>query len=248
VLSEAAARLGGRASPGTRFDRPQLRATVDGVSVTLSIKDAYRKSEKGTAVAEAPLADEARTLRLYFGWDVADIREEILQLSEIGVKSMRILGGKVIVRGDDAKLAAGFLEHAALDLAGIRREAKAHALEILARGGTFRIAVHGIQRSTWMIEHIVTATARLVRGLEFFAGVPARELEGPPPPRVSTPPFRDDGARFEAASCALCTENRSAHEGWVRCNRCHAPYHERYWVQATGCLAEGCAETRGAPM
>ena len=251
VFEEAANKLGGRASTGTRFDSPELRATVDQISIDVKLKSAYKRTDKGVAVAEASLSGPCTSLRLYFGWDVGPVRRELEYIPEIPFPRAFGLRGRVSVRSDDADLANRFVQHAVNDLSDVRREAEAHGVEILVRGGTFRMAVHGIQRSSWMIERIVTAMTRLVRGVEHFAGgslpPPSARPLAPVAPRgpdaaVPAPAEEDDGS-FEEATCTLCTEARKARSGWVRCNRCGAAYHHRCWAQATGCLSEGCEET-----
>lgn len=234
ALEEAATKLGGRASPGTRFDTPQLRAAVDGIDVTVTVKQAHKSDAHGVAIAETPLAEATRNIRLYFGWDVGSIREEIEHFPE--VEGFIPLEGRTHLRSDHPEVARAFVSHAAKDFSDVRREANAHAVEVLIRGGTLRLAVHGVEQSSWMIERIVTATSRLTRGLEYFAGAPenARHV-------VTSAP--DDNPR-----CELCTERRQEGTPWIACARCGATYHQTCWVQATGCLVTGCEETRSRAL
>jgi hypothetical protein len=239
VFEEAASRLGGTVT-GSRHEAPSLEATVDAIAVEVTVQEATKAPDKGVAIARASTTSAADGIRLYFGWDVKNLRRELEVIPRIPFPNAFGLVGAVMVRADDAAFASHFVEYAANDLADVRREAEAHGLETLLGQGTFRIAVHGIQRSPWMIERIVTAASRLVRGIDYYAGRMARP---------STPaPSRDAQATFEDATCSLCAEPRKTGEAWVKCNRCRAPYHGKCWVQATGCLSVGCAETRATPM
>lgn len=260
VLDEAAERLGAQASAGSRFDAPQLRATVAGVRVTVTVKEAYDSADKGVVVCEARLANGLEKVRLYFGWDIGKVKTEVEHIKPVNVPHAFGLTGQLNLRADDPDLGRDFFEHALNDVADVRREASAHGMEILVRGGTLRMAVHGIEQSAWLIERSVTATARLLRGVEYYCGAsdskPARGPNRPASQRttggnVERTMGPDDGTTEGAAhgtpECTLCSEHRKPDQSWIRCARCESPYHRDCWVQATGCLAEGCAETRATP-
>src|SRR5215475_429357 len=74
VFEEVARRLGGRASPGTIFDAPELRLAVGGVDVTLKLRG-IENPERGVAIIEVPLAGQGANemFRLYVGWDVSSV-------------------------------------------------------------------------------------------------------------------------------------------------------------------------------
>ena len=83
VLDEAASLLNGQASTGTRFDAPQLRTTINGTSVTITLDRPYGKQRKSTAIAEANVDETAKNIRLYFAWNITDIREELKYIPEL---------------------------------------------------------------------------------------------------------------------------------------------------------------------
>lgn len=245
AVDEAAKKLGGRASLGGSGNAPELRATVDQILVNVRLDRIHRSRAQGVAIAEARVSDRAGKVRLYVGWDIGHTKNEIAHIPEIPVVQPFGVKGRITLRSDHPALARRFLRHALNDLTDVRREAAASALEIKLTGGTLRLAVHGIQQSSWMIERIVTATTRLVRGLDYFTGSgEALEDAGLPASSPATPPTE----AFEAADCEVCASARKAREQWVRCDRCDAAYHRRCWVQATGCLAGDCQETRATPI
>jgi hypothetical protein len=274
VLAEAAERLGGRSSPGSAGDAPSLRATVDQITVTVTIQGHKKPDAEAVAIVEARMAEDFGDRRVYFGWATGPVRPELAHIPEIPFPHAFGLSGPVSVRSDDATLANDFVKHAVKDIADVRQEASASAIEILARGGSFRMAVHGLDRSAWLLERLVTATTRLVRGLEYFGGVrrEAVALDGPsvptrpaPPASSPVPDASTEGGIVRAEAphsparptakpmareerCGLCQERPSGEARWVRCNRCGTPYHEICWIQATGCLESGCEETRATPL
>lgn len=238
VLDEVARKLGGRASPATMFDSPELRAEIGGSTVTLRLQDIHKAATRGTAVAEAALAEGTPPLRLYFGWDIDVIRPELLYIPEVPVPRAFAVSGRVITRADDPSVAARFADEAVTHLADVRREAEARAIEVLVRGGSLRLAVHGIQASPFMVERIVLACAHLARAAA-RAAKPGAAPEEAPSPRAA--PLGDE-------PCGLCAERPKPGERWERCGKCRTPYHHDCVRSATGCLTPGCGDARTVPM
>lgn len=242
LLEEAATKLGGRASPATMFDAPELRATLEDVTVTLKLRDIH-KPESGVASAEARLAGLDERLRIYLGWDVAAAPPGLEHVPELDYGGAAFVEGKVVLRGSDAVIAKRFVELAAIDLVDLRREANARALEVICRGGYLDLRAHGMTESPHMVERLAIVSARLVRlALEAATG---RKL-GPgasPSPAAPSPAAPAGDAR-----CPLCMGAQKAGETWVACSRCGSPYHQNCWQQATGCLVEGCDETKSRPL
>lgn len=238
VLGEAAERVNGRASLGGRFDSPQLRTTIDGVNITISFKNAHKKSDHATAIAEAKLELPSNEYRLYFAWNVVQIREELKYIPEIDLPFGYGLPSPHIIRANDSDFAQELLKLAANDIVDVMREANAHGLEFLLRAGGLRMAVHGIERSPWMVERIATATARIARGVRFCVDAPDADGDRPLAAELMSAPKR---------VCSLCAETAHGDE-ILCCNRCQAAYHKKCWRQATGCIQNDCFETRATPL
>jgi hypothetical protein len=269
VLDEAARRLGGRASTATMFDAPELRAEVNGLTVTLKLQNINKAPRRVVSISEASLPEGMSGVRLYFGWDVTRLSRDLEYISEIPFPKAFGLEGRVIVRADDAVVAHHFAERVAIDLVDTRREASAHAVEVLARGGTVRLAVHGLLESAAVVERLVRATARITRSVVESARAPAAAAPKTPPTPPARPPSplpipepappKSDSIAppappppvtptVEAATCGLCGEARTGPGAWLRCTRCKTAYHPACWHQATGCVADGCTETRSIPF
>ena len=58
------------------------------------------------------------------------------------------------VHSSDSEFAHKLLKLAANDITGIRRESSAHGIEFLLRAGSLRFAVHGLERSEWVLERL----------------------------------------------------------------------------------------------
>jgi hypothetical protein len=251
VFEDAARRLGGRASTATMFEAPELQADVEGTPVSLRLQNVHKNQRRTVAVAEASLPEGLSGVRLYFGWDVTRLSRDLEYIAEIPFPRAFGLAGRVHVRADDAAVAHRFAERASADLLSLRQESTAEAIEVLARGGSVRIAVHGLSDTAWVIERVVKVAARMAGHVN--GAVSGRPAPEPIAPRLPTPPPKPpepekiEPETFEEARCALCSEKRVAKKGWVRCIRCSAPYHEACFLQATGCVADGCSETRSRP-
>jgi RING finger family protein len=259
-FEEIARKLGGRASPGTIFDAPELRLMFGDAEVLLRLRG-IEHPDRGVAIAEVPLSAGASSdmLRLYVGWDVSSVPRGLEHIPEIPFPRVG-LDGRLIVRTNDAAIASQFIERAVPDLSEVRREARARALEILCRGGSLQVAVHGIRDSAIMLERIVFAALRMRELVQAIRKneAPARHDPAPERPRSPPPPSAPEQASpppeppAPAVACTLCAESKKKDEAWVACSRCRAPYHRRCWAQATGCIEKDCPETRalafdGAP-
>jgi hypothetical protein len=256
VLEEAAKKLDGRASPATMFDAPELRATVKDVLVTVKLQSIH-DPKNGVAIAEAKLPDAAERLRIYVGWDVKKVPPGLEHVPEVEYPRASGLDGKLLVRASDRSIADRFTDAAVIDLVDIRREALAKAIEVIARGGYIHVIAHGLSESAFMVERMVGVTANLVRLVaSTLPGAAVADAS-----RVADAEKIADTGRVADASkvadasrvadetrCTLCVERRNAGEQWVQCARCRAPYHAACFTQATGCVAEGCSETRAEPM
>ncbi|MEE2904210.1 MAG: RING finger protein [Myxococcota bacterium] len=235
VLDEAAQMLHGQASTGTRFDAPQLRTTINGTSVTITLDRPYGKQRKSTAIAEAQVAETAKDIRLYFAWNITDIREELKYIPELDLPHNYGLPSPYFVRSSDSDFAHKLLKLAANDITGIRRESSAHGIEFLLRAGNLRLAVHGLERSEWVLERLATSAVRIVNGIN-------TATKANLPLKLTVPRKRASGTK-----CRLCGEVFLESETVLRCDRCNTSYHQTCWRQATGCIVEDCYETRATP-
>ena len=237
VVTEAAQQLNGQASVGSRFDSPQLRTTIDGIKLTISLKDTHRSKEKSTIIAEAKIDAKAEHLRLYFGWNIGQLREELTYIPEVELPFNFGLPSPHMVRSNDKAFAQKLLRYSANDIVDVKREAEAHGIEFLLRAGGLRLAIHGIERSEWMIERLATATTRIVKGIHASADSNSS---------IVTAPIKAI-ERAQKHNCRLCNQAIHENESLLRCNRCNAGYHDYCWQQATGCFVPDCFETRATP-
>ncbi len=225
---------------------PELRATVEGREVMLQVRDITKSDDSVLAISEAKLSSEA--VRLFVGWDVTRIRDDIFYIPEVPFPGVLRLEGRVNARADDPRVAERFLTLASSELVDLRKSASARAVELLARGGTLRVAVHGLGPSANAIERAVLSTASLAGSLELAAsGVDLPPVVNVLEKKIVLEPIPD---RTLAADpeCTLCRGQRHPMGGFVRCRRCRSVYHARCWTQATGCIAEGCDWIRAEPM
>ena len=235
VLDEAASLLNGQASTGTRFDAPQLRTTINGTSVTITLDRPYGRQRKSTAIAEANVDETAKNIRLYFAWNITDIREELKYIPELDLPYNYGLPSPHFVRSSDSEFAHKLLKLAANDITGIRRESSAHGIEFLLRAGSLRLAVHGLERSEWVLERLATAAVRIANGINTATKADGA-LQLPAQIKRST-----------GTKCRLCGEAFFESDDILRCDRCNTAYHQTCWRQATGCIVENCYETRATP-
>jgi hypothetical protein len=249
AFEEVARKLGGRTSPGTIFDAPELRLTIGKSQVLLRLRG-IEHPDRGVAIVEVPLESSAISdhLRLYIGWDVASVPRGLEHIPEIPFPRVG-LEGRLVVRASDAPLATRFVERTVADLAEMKKDARARAIEVLIRGGSLQLAVHGVRDSSAMLERIVIASLRI----QMLLGDAPEVEDARPKPRRE--PLKEASApaadRIEAPEvnappvpCALCTDLKKPGEAWVRCGRCRAPYHHKCFLQATGCIEKDCHETR----
>lgn len=235
VLDQVADQLGGRASPGSMFDAPELRAELDGITVTLKLKDIHKSAAKGAALAESRLPERAGSVRLFFGWEVEAAPAGLEHVPDVESLRTGRVEGSVIAKADDASIAERFMDRAMIDLLDVRREAGAHALEVVCRGGYLTLTLHGIQETPHMLERIVIVSTRLAKLMDEVAGretLPAGPSQG--------------GAPMSSPICTVCETAGRVGEAWVACAECGAPYHAACFDQATACVFD--QETRARPI
>ncbi len=234
ILDGVAEDLGARPSAGSRFDAPQLRADIEGTTVTIVVKDIHRGVRDRRAVATATLPDIANTVRFYFGWDVREIPVAVEHVAEVPYPPIQRVDGDVEIRADDAAMATRFMREAILDLIDVRGAASAHALEVIAKGGYLELVLHGV------IEQpaVLTRAARVCQRLASIVDTISRGTTLPAPEEAPAPVIADD------AVCTLCDAARAADEAWVACASCEAPYHAPCFEQATACVKCGHTTAR----
>ena len=221
LLDEVARKLNGRASPGSMFDAPELRAELDGLTVTLRLKEIHKSTAQ--VLAESRLPESAGAVRLYFGWDVAQAPPDLAHVPRVDSR-------EGIAKADDAALAARFFDRAMIDLIDVRREANARALEVIARGGYVTLVLYGIQETTHLLERMLIVSSRLAQTI----GAVASGTALPPPKTLDL-------------ICALCDQPHDT-KPWVQCARCEAPYHRACFEQAGSCLRPDCGSTQSRPL
>lgn len=233
VLEDAAQLVNGRASTGGAD--PEFRAEVDGTTVTLKLLGIYGSERDGRVVAIAALPDSSNTQRFYFGWDVLAAPREVEHVTEVPYPPVQRVDGDVKVRADDAAMANRFMKDAIVDLIDVRREADAHALEVIVRGGYLELRLHGLTTSPRLLERAVRVSGRL-------GTIVASSAQGTALPA----PKADDETKAEPSICALCDEGPKANDPWRRCRGCGAIYHAACFAQAGACLS--CGATNADPL
>ena len=252
LLLKVAEKKGGRASPGSMFDAPELRIEWNGTTVTLKLVDIDQGPEGSAAVAAAALPEHLSDLRLYFGWDVDRPPPEVSPLPEVNTLRQGQLSGQVLARADDPDLAERFLKHALHHLVDVRREAHARSVEVLARGGHVTLTLNGIQETEYMLERIVIVSSQLgeiFTDLREPAGLSAKQAglpgdgpaSGAPKPTSLAPP---DSRPHPGRPCTLCGLPSQGRERFVCCIRCQSIYHQGCFHQAARCVEDGCGETQ----
>jgi hypothetical protein len=241
LLQRVASSLGGRVSTATLFDPPEMRATVGLHVIDVRLRDTEHPG-RGVVLAETRLPQGIEMLRLYVGWDVAMLPRGIEHVPEIPFPDAFGLSGRLTVKASDGGVAHRFSEQAAAILVELRDRSSSRAVEVMCRGGTLTLGVHFVQETPASIERILRAAdelAQIVEGKAPTAPSPTATTE-----KVAPVP----AAHVSSATCALCTDRDKPGESWVKCNRCGSTYHHRCWLQATGCIASGCQETRSTPI
>ncbi|MCK6548140.1 hypothetical protein L6R52_19975 [Myxococcota bacterium] len=237
VLGEVATKLGGRASPGSMFDAPELRAELEGTTVTLKLQDVHL-GPKGVARADANIGGVDERLRMYVGWDAPATPEGLAHFPEVIAARGVIVEGKLDVRGSDAEVTRRFAELAAAELVELRALTGGRALEVIVRGGYLELRALGAEASAAMVEHLARSAARLVLMIRVAASKDAL-------PAGKVPLALGAGARV---TCELCTDYKRDGEAWIRCETCGAPYHFKCWAQSGACVVAGCGGLVSKPF
>jgi hypothetical protein len=251
LFDRAASSLGGRASASTMFDAPEMRAVIGGRTIDVRVKDTNHRG-RGVIIAESKTGSGSEGLRLYLGWDVWALPQALDHVPEIPFPHAFGLSGKLTVKANDAAAAHRFAENAVPTMIDVRSRAGARALEILCRGGTLQLAVHAMEEKPAAIESVVRANAVLAMAAERCLLDTARTDANATMPPASPPGMTATKAPEPKAHitviCTLCGQTNQRGERWVSCSRCASPYHQRCWLQATGCIAERCQETGSTPL
>lgn len=226
-IETAAASLKGR--PAIAGGDAELRAEAEGVTVTV-------KTRGSLLTAEAPLYPEAKEVRIYLASGIEKTPQDLTYLPEAALPPAFGLDPPVILRSDDPLRAAQLAEGSVLDLSGAQREASARAVEVLIRGGTLRLALHGAAEKAAAIERAVSAAARLVVRLGGNRQLAEASIKQLP---ASTPAI---------PTCTLCGGQQRPGVAWVKCRRCGSPHHKECWDSAHHCSKEGCGDTHAEPI
>lgn len=174
ALEDAALRLPeARASAGTRYDGPELRAELGGRTVSLRVTG---EQTRGRARAKVALGDDAPAARLWLGWDVDEAPSDWAHVPEVHLSEARV-DGRMSARSDDAAFAQRALDGGYVDLIDARREASAHGVVLALRGGYLELELHGIERSSHLLERALRSAAGLADGVERWSQ--ATRLSGP---------------------------------------------------------------------
>lgn len=180
---EAATRALGAGEVSATADGPRLRATLDGASVALAVRD-VRAAARSIATADVVLPADAPTARLYVGWGVTAPPAELAHIPEVDTVARRGFVGRVYVRSDDAAVAERFVETQARALVELRRVGRARALEVLVRGGRLHLALHGPACTPDVVRALVAEAASLRRAL---GRAPRRRASDEPGDTAPTP-------------------------------------------------------------
>lgn len=239
VLGDVAAKLGGRASPGSMFDAPELRAELEGTTVTLKLQDVHL-GPRGVARAEANIGGIDERLRMYVGWDAPATPPGLAHFPEVVAARGVILDGKLDVRGSDGEVTRRFAELAAAELVELRAVTGGKGLEVTVRGGYLELCARGAEASSSMVEHLARGAARMVLLIRVAASKEAL-------PAGMVPLAISAGAEARV-TCELCTDYRRDDEAWTRCETCGAPYHFKCWAQSGACVVAGCGGLTSKPF
>lgn len=219
ALTEASAQIAGRLSAGGA--EPELRAELEGRTVTLKVRDGGR-----VGAATTNLPDLANTVRFYFGWDAPSVPAGLDHVKAVEPPNAAIIPGRTTMRADDPGLSARFLEATATLLLELYQGANARGLEVLSRGGYLTLTVHGQGLSAEGITTTMRTASTLAAILDRL---------------VKTPNALPAGAKV---ACALCTDFKKDGEVWVRCEKCQGAHHQDCWRRSGSCGACGHGVSR----
>jgi len=227
AIEAAAKSLAGR--PAITGNDAQLRAEIEGVTVTVKVQD-------DQAIAEAALYPGAKELRLILSSGLATSSEDVAYIPEVPVPPAFGLDPPVILRSDDAARAIAIAEASVVDFGVLQREARAKSVELFVRGGSVRLAVRGARVAAPTIEALAPATARIV----VRVGGDRALAEA----KVAQIPREAPGIE----TCAFCGGERRAGVAWVRCDACASPHHAECWDSTKTCSKQGCGSKAATPL
>lgn len=173
LLDAVAARHYGQATGGST---PSMRATIDELTVTLTLFDTQRGAEQTRAEADVALPNTDNILRLYVGWDAMAAPRGFEHVAEVDAASTA-LDGRIHLRSDAPDRARQFLGESALDLVDVRRETLAESVEVRVRGGYLQLQVEGVDPREAAIERLLRIAVRLARSVDRLS----RATVGPGP-------------------------------------------------------------------
>ncbi len=151
----------GRVSMGSIFDGPEVRIDQQASTVTIKLQQVHRRAQTARASTEGSLSEVAA--RIYLGWDTSEVPAEMSHLSLVEYAGLERAEGEVLLRGDDSAATIRFFDAALIDLLDLRREAQAHGLEVIIRGGYLRLVVYGLSPSDYLIERLAKVHENLLK-------------------------------------------------------------------------------------
>lgn len=153
--------------PGARIstsDAPELRAELEGRTVSLRIEDASAGADLATARAFVRLAPSAESLKLWIGWDV-EPPEDWAHVPEASL-GPTALDENLWARAEPTAVAQPAWEEVRWDLVDVRREAQAVSVHLGARAGHLELALDGIVASAALVERLAKSAVGAARALE----------------------------------------------------------------------------------
>lgn len=207
----------------------ELRAELEGVTVTVKVKD-------DVAIAEAALYPGAKDLRLILSSGLTASSEDVSYIPEVPVPPAFGLDPPVLFRSDDAARAVQIAEESVLDLSRLQREAGGSSVELFVRGGSVKLTVRGARATSATIEALAPVAAHLVARVGGDRALAEVKLAQIPKaaPRVET--------------CAFCGGERRAGVAWVKCEACASPHHAECWNSTHTCSKAGCGSARSTAI
>lgn len=163
ALELAAKSYQGRVSLGAVGDPASLRATVDGLDLTLKVNEA---GDASSATVEAALQGLPSTLRFAFLYNFLETPSAYAHFPSYEGAAILRDDDKIEIRAEDPAFADGYSEAIALELTDLRRESSAEKLELSLKGGYLRLKLYGIEQSEALIGLMLRATPRLAKSVE----------------------------------------------------------------------------------
>ena len=180
LLDEVSGTLGGRVSAPGPSASPQLRAEIDGRTVTLTLARFAADPARIRAEAQVALPTDGNLVRLYVGWDTPDSPPDFAHVPNSVITIPPGLDGRVRIQTEDASVAAQFIEGIAVDLLDVRRETEARSIEVRVRGGYLTLSTDGTRPTAPMLERTMRAAHRLSQEIHLASNGSPEKDGGPP--------------------------------------------------------------------